>query len=119
MSRTNPLLRRQARHTDPAQLERGRENFAALRAQHEYDHQQATWKAQEMAKREKSPMNFNRVDTSAAEEGLIAYGELNARLDDALDEIDQAMKRGRLAQASGTSDDDLRRSTALRNRRGA
>lgn len=115
MSRTNPVLRRQARYIDPEQLQRGRENADVRRAETEHNQQQGVWN---MAKRDRSPMGFKRVDTRAAEEGFTAYGDLNARLDEALDEIDAAMKRGRLASdTGGATDDDLRRSAALRNRK--
>ncbi len=60
MSHTNPALRRMNRHPNAAQLQRGRENYEALRAQHEHDEQQAIWKAQQMANRDKSPMGFVR-----------------------------------------------------------
>ena len=69
-----------------------------------------------MSKRDKSPMGFARTDISRAQVALDGWGELNAALDEAIDEIEKAMGRERLTTNTGRLDrDDLGRAPALRN----
>ncbi|MCA9644035.1 MAG: hypothetical protein KC492_25255 [Myxococcales bacterium] len=66
-----------------------------------------------------SVMGHRRVDLRAAEHAQQQWGQLNAKLDEALDVIAQAMERQRVAGPShGLSADDLRRSPSLAQRFG-
>lgn len=66
-----------------------------------------------------SVMGHRRVDLRAAEHAQQQWGDLNAKLDAALDVIGEAMQRQRVAGPEhGLSGDDLRRSPVLAKRFG-
>lgn len=104
-------------HIDPKQLQRGRENHDVLREQYEYDQQHAQQRRMEMAGRQKSPTGIVRA-ALPVDDAKTAVGELNRKLDEALDEVERAMQRGQLAGRGAATDDDLHRSAALRKRKG-
>lgn len=112
----SPTSDRMNRRPSPTHLERGRENVAAINEQHERDREAARLWEQTMTKRDQSAMGFARTDTSRAQAALDGWGELNAALDEAVDEIEKAMGRERLAANAGRLDrGDLGRAPALRN----
>jgi hypothetical protein len=112
-------LDRMTRHVPADQLNRGRENVAAIREQYEQDQYNAELTRRVMATRDKSPMGLVRTDTRNAQAALDAWGELNAALDEALDELEKAFVRERqMATASGPDESDTRRAPVLNKVRG-
>jgi len=107
-------LDRMNRRISPGDLSRGQENHAAIRERHELDQFNAELTRRVMATRDTSPMGLVRTDTSTAQAALDAWGELNAALDEALDELEKAFARERqTAAASGPDESDTRRAPVL------
>lgn len=114
MRRRSPTRDRMRGHVPQDQLQRGRENVAAIREQREQEQQLAQRRRQEMADREKNPTGIVRARLNV-DGAKSALGELNRKLDEAIDEVRMAFQREAQVTEAGNMarEDDAKRAPAL------
>lgn len=116
--RRSPALDRRTRHVPEDQIDRGRANLRARQQQIEFEHQQAIWKGQEMANREKSPTGILRAQLDV-EGARAALGMLHRKLEEAADEVREAVQReAQMTELKRTlTSEDAQRAPAMARRK--